>query len=74
MKLGWYIRLFYYTISFMHFLQVFNSLLTWTYESILPLLLIAIVSIYRLSVHVYFENLCVARCKHDLGLRTSLAK
>ena len=22
----------------------------------------------------YFENLCVARCRHDYGLRTSLAK
>ena len=23
---------------------------------------------------VQFENLCVARCRHDYGLRTSLAK
>ena len=23
---------------------------------------------------IYFENLCVARCRHDYGLRTSLAK
>ena len=26
------------------------------------------------DIHTYFENLCVARCRHDYGLRTSLAK
>ena len=45
-----------------------------------------LVCIYMIIINVYstviaqpkelkhFENLCVARCKHDYGLRTSLAK
>ena len=32
------------------------------------------IRLYMFQHSVFFENLCVARCRHDWGLRTSLAK